>query len=75
MVTMVVATMALASASWAQSSGAGGGDSSGTSSSGGHHHHQKSGSASQDSKWRLPTIKKHEGPGGFPGADILITKL
>jgi hypothetical protein len=50
MMAMVVATMVLASAPWAQSSGTGGGDSSGTSSSGGHHHHQKSGSTSQESK-------------------------
>jgi hypothetical protein len=50
MMAMVVATMVLASAPWAQSSGTGGGDSSGTSSSGGHHHHQKSWSTSQESK-------------------------
>jgi hypothetical protein len=50
MLTIIVATMALASASWAQSAGAGGSDSSGTSSSGSHHHHhQKSGGTSQDS--------------------------
>jgi hypothetical protein len=51
MIAMVLATMALASGSWAQSSGTG--DSGSSSSSGGgghHHHHQKSGSTSQESK-------------------------
>jgi hypothetical protein len=43
MIAMVAATMALASASWAQSSGTGGSDSSGASSGGGHHHHKKAG--------------------------------
>ena len=49
MVAMVFATMAMASPSWAQSSGAGAGDSSGTTSGGGHHHH-KGGSTSQEGK-------------------------